>query len=138
MPIIFLSFWYVRMSRGRRLIAAVMESLHPAGGTIPETGAPSMGRPRIMATFCNITIVSPHGRWNVWVSGRHRSTSVVNTAESIISRSSNTRRASGKNPAHHMNAAYHSSHNRGLCVRILSGNSRYVTQQWYKNISPNC
>jgi hypothetical protein len=122
---------------GHRLIAAAMESLHPAGDTIPEIGAPSMGRSRIMATSCSVTVISPHGRWNVWVSGRHQSTSGVNAAEFIISRWPDTIRASGRNPARHMNGAYRSSHERGLCVWILSGKSRCVTQQCYKNISSN-
>jgi hypothetical protein len=126
--VVFLSFWSVGTSRGHRPIAAMMESLHPAGDTIPETGAPSMGRPRIMATSCNVTVISPHRRWNVWVAGHHRSTSAFNAVESIIGRWLDTRRASGRNPACRMNGAYRSSHDRGLCVRILSGKSRCVTQ----------
>jgi hypothetical protein len=136
-PIIFLSFWSVGTSGGCRLIAVVMESLHPAGDTVPETGVPSMGRPTIMATSYIVTVVSPHGRWNMWVFERHQSTSAINTAESIIGRSPGTRRASGRNPARCLHGVYRSSHNRGLCVQILSGNSCCVTQQWYKNISPN-
>jgi hypothetical protein len=128
MHIVFLSFWSPRTSGGHRLIAAAMESLHPAGDTILETGAPSMGRPRIMAMSCSVTVISPHGRWNVSVSGRHRSTSDINAAESIIGGWPDTRRASGRNPARRMNDAYCLSHDRGLCVRILSGKSR-VTQQ---------
>jgi hypothetical protein len=80
----------------------------------------------------------PTWKVNVWVSRCHWSTSAVNAVESIIGRSSNMRRASGKNPARRMNVAYCSSHDRGLCVWILSSNNRYATQQWYKNISPNC
>jgi hypothetical protein len=123
--------------RGRRPIAAATESLHPAGDTVPETDASSMGRPRTMATSCSITVVSPHRRWNVCVFEHHRSISVVNAAESIISRSPDMMQASGRNPACRMNDMYRSSHDRGLCVQILSDNSRCVTQQWYKNISPN-
>jgi hypothetical protein len=122
------SFWSVGTSGGRRPIAAVTESLHPTVDTIPETGVTSMGRLRIMATSCSITVVSPQGRWNVWVSGRHRYISAINTAESIISRWPDMRRESGRNRAHHINGAYRSSHDRGLCVRILSGKSRCVTQ----------
>jgi hypothetical protein len=84
---------------------------------------PSMGRPRIMATPYNVTVVSPHERWSMWVSGRDQSTSAINVAESIISRPLVMRRASDRNPAHRMNSVYHSSHVKGLCVRILSGNS---------------
>jgi hypothetical protein len=73
-------------SGGQRLIAALMEYLHLPGDTIPETDMPSMGRPRIMATSCSITVVSPHGRWNVWVSKHCRSTCAINAAESIIDR----------------------------------------------------
>jgi hypothetical protein len=137
MPIVFLSFWSAWTLGGHRPIAAMTESLHSTGDTVLETGAPSMGRPRIMATSCNVTMVSPHGRWNVWVSRRHRSTSAVNVAESIIGRWPDTRRASDRNTSRRMNDAYRSSHDRGLCVRILSGKSRCVIQQWYKNISPN-
>jgi hypothetical protein len=118
-----------RNIRGHRPIAAVMESLHPARDTVPETNAPSMERPRIMAMFCSITVISPHKRWNVWVSGCHWSTSAVNAAESIIGRWPDTRQASGRNLTCSMNGAYRSSHDRGLCVRILSGKSCCVTQQ---------
>jgi hypothetical protein len=136
-PIVFLFLWFAWTSGGRRPIAAVTESLHPTGDIVLETGAPLMGRPRIMAMPCSVTVISPHWRWNVWVSGRHRSTSAVNAVESIIGRWPDTRRASGRNPTHRMNDAYCSSHDRGLCVRILSGKNRCVTQQWYTNISPN-
>jgi hypothetical protein len=43
-----------------------------------------MGRSRIMVTSYSVTVVSPHGRWNVWGSGCHRSTSAINAAESIV------------------------------------------------------
>jgi hypothetical protein len=135
--LVLLVCWNVGGGGGRKPIAATTESLHPARDTIPEISAPSMGRPRIMTMSCSITVVSPHRRWNVWVSGRHRSTSAINVAESIIGRSPGTRQASGRNPTHCMNGAYHSSHDRGMCIRILSGNSHCVRQQWYKNVSPN-
>jgi hypothetical protein len=122
---------------GRWLIAAPMESLHPPGDTIPETSVPSMGRPKIMAMSCSVTVAFPHGRWNVWVSGRHQSTSAINAAESIISRPPLMRRASGRNLARCTNDVYHSSHDRRLCMWILSGDSHCGTQQYYKNISPN-
>jgi hypothetical protein len=114
---------------GRRPIVAPTESLHPPGDIIPETGVLSMGRLRIMTTSCSVTVVSPHGRWNVWVFRRHRSTSVINAVESIIGRPSVMRRARGRNPAPHMNNVYRSSHIRRLCMRILSGDSRCGTQQ---------
>jgi hypothetical protein len=136
MPVVFLSFWYVGTSGGHIPIAAPTESLHPPGDNVPQTDVSSMGRPRIMMTSCNVTVVSPHGRWNMCISGHHRSTSVINVVESIIDRSSVMSRASGRNPAHHMNGAYHSSHVKGLCVRILSDCKHCGTQQYYKNISP--
>jgi hypothetical protein len=122
---------------GRMPIAAAIESLHPSGEIVPVTGVSSMGRSRIMSMSCNIIMVSPHGRWNVWVSGRHRSTTGINVAESIIGRSEDIRRTSGRNPARRMNGTYCSSHVRGLCVRILSDNSHCGTQQWYNKFSPN-
>jgi hypothetical protein len=129
MPIIFLSFWSMGTSGGRRPIAAPMESLHPSGDTIPEPSVPSMERPRIMATSYSVTVVSPHERWNVWVSGRYQPTSAINATESIIVRMPVMRRASGRNPACCMNSAYCSSHIMGLCVRILSGDNHCGTQQ---------
>jgi hypothetical protein len=111
------------------LIASPTESLHPTEDTGPQTRVPSMGRQRIMVTSYNITVVSPYGRWNVWISGRYRSTRAVKAVESIIDRPLVTSQASGRNPARHMNDAYRSSHVRGLCVRILSEDSRCGTQQ---------
>jgi hypothetical protein len=70
---------------------------------------------------CNVTMISPLGRWNMCVFGRHRSTSAINTTESIIGILPVTSRASGRNPAYRMYDAYLSSHVRGLWVRILSG-----------------
>jgi hypothetical protein len=132
MFVVFLSFWSAGTSGGgggRRPIAAPTESLHPPRDTIPETGVPSMGRARIMATSYNVTMVSSHERWNMWVSGRHRPTSVINAVESIIGRPPVMRQASDMNPTWHMNDAYRSSHVRGLCVQILSGGCRCGTQQ---------
>jgi hypothetical protein len=106
-----------------------MESLHPAGDTIPQTGVSSMGRPRIRAMSYNIIVISLDRRWNVWVYGRHRSMSVVNVATSISSRPQVMSQASGRNPARRMNNSYYSSHIKGLCIRILSGFKRYRTQQ---------
>jgi hypothetical protein len=123
---------------GRRPIASPMESLHQVGDTNPQTGVPSMGRPRIMATSCNVTMVSLDGRWNVWISGRHRSTSDINAGPSIIGRPWLMSRASGRNPARCMNGSYCSSHVRGLCMRILSGCKCCRIQQQYRNISPMC
>jgi hypothetical protein len=112
---------------GRRPIAAPTKSLHSAGDTIPEIGVPSMGRPKIMATSYSVIVVSPHRRWNVWVFGHHRSTSVINAVESIINKPSVMMQASGRNSARHTNGVYRSSHVRGLCVQILSGDSRCGT-----------
>jgi hypothetical protein len=67
--------------------ASLIESFHPAEDTIPQTRMSSMGIPRIMVTSYSVTVVSPHGRWNVSVSRRHRSTSAVNAVESISGRS---------------------------------------------------
>jgi hypothetical protein len=75
------------------------------------------GGPRIMATSCSITVVSPHGRWNVWVSGCHRFTNAVNTVESIIRKPPMKRRASSRNLTRCMNDTYCSSHVRGCACR---------------------
>jgi hypothetical protein len=102
-------------------IAVLALSLHPSRDTSPQTEMLSIGRPRIMVTSWIITVVSPHRRWNMWVSGRHRSTSVVNAAEYIIDRPSMMSRASGRNPARRVNGVEHLCHINGMCVRILSG-----------------
>jgi hypothetical protein len=83
---------------GHMLIAAPTESLHPPGDTVPQTGVPSMRIPRIMVMSCSVTVVSPHGRWNVWVSRCDRSTSAINVVESIIDRPPVMSRPSGRNP----------------------------------------
>jgi hypothetical protein len=121
---------------GRRPIASPTESFHPARDTSPQIGVSLMERPRIMVTSCNITVVSPDERWNVWVFRRHQSTSDVNAGLSIIGRTRLTSRASTRNLARCINGSYRSSHVRGLCVRILSGCKRCRTQQQYRNISP--
>jgi hypothetical protein len=69
---------------GRMTIASPTESLHLAEDTIPQIGVSSMGRPTMISY--SVTVVSPHERWNVCVSGRHRSKSVVNVADSINGR----------------------------------------------------
>jgi hypothetical protein len=86
-------------------IASPTESLHPTEDIGPQIRVPSMGRPRIIVTSCSITVVSPHGRWNVWVSERHQSTRAIKAAESIIDRPSVMSRASGRNPTRRMNGA---------------------------------
>jgi hypothetical protein len=103
--------------------------LHQAEGTGSQIRVLSMGRPRIMVTSCTITMVSPHRRWNVWVSKRHRSTRAVKAAKSIIGRPPMTSRASGRNPECRMNDAYHSFHMRGLCVQIPSRDNCCGIQQ---------
>jgi hypothetical protein len=80
-------------------IVASTESLLPFGDTDPQPGVSSMERPRIMATYCSITVISPLGKWNVWVSERHRSTSAINAVEFIIGILPVMSRASGRNPA---------------------------------------
>jgi hypothetical protein len=124
------------MSAGQRSIACPTECLHPVEDTIPQTGVPSMKRPRIMVTSCSVTVISLDGRWNMWVSGRYQSTSAINAATSISGRPRLMSRATGRNPARRMNGSFRSSHYRGLCVRILSGFKCCRTQQLYKNISP--
>jgi hypothetical protein len=79
-----------------------------------------MGKSRIMVTSYNVTVVSPHKRCNVWVSGRHWSTSAINAAESIIGRPPMTSEGSDRNIARRMNGSYRFSHIMGMCVRILS------------------
>ena len=39
----------------------------------PVTTSLSIGRPRRMATSFSVTVVSPWGKWNVWVSNLHLS-----------------------------------------------------------------
>jgi hypothetical protein len=95
----FLSFWPVGTSGGQMPIVASTESLLPFGDTDPQPGVSSMERQRIMATYCSITMISPLGKWNVWVSERHRSTSAINAVEFIIGILSVMSRASGRNPA---------------------------------------
>jgi hypothetical protein len=95
----FLSFWPVGTSGGQMPIVASTESLLPFGDTDPQPGVSSMERQRIMATYCSITVISPLGKWNVWVSERHRSTSAINAVEFIIGILSVMSRASGRNPA---------------------------------------
>jgi hypothetical protein len=51
-----------------------------------------------MDTSCNVGAISPHGRWNVWVSGRQRSTSAVNK-ELFTCNLRSTIRARGSSPA---------------------------------------
>jgi hypothetical protein len=114
---------------GRMSIDSPTEYLHPAEDTGPQTRVTSMGRLRIMVTSYSVTVVSPHERWNVWVSGHHRSTSSVNATKSIIDRLLVTSRARSRNPVCCMNSSYRSSHVRGLCVRILSGCKHCGTQQ---------
>jgi hypothetical protein len=92
-------------------IAAPTESLHLPGDTDPQTRVLSRGRPRIMATSCSVTVVSPHERWIMCVSECHRSTSVINVAPSPYER--------------HVPLI----HVRGLCVRILSGDNHRGRQQ---------
>jgi hypothetical protein len=95
----FLSFWPVGTSGGQMPIVASTESLLPFGDTDPQPGVSSMERQRIMATYCSITVISPLGKWNVWVSECHRSTSAINAVEFIIGILSVMSRASGRNPA---------------------------------------
>ena len=88
-------------------------SLHPSDCTMPVTATPSNGSPRIMATSCRVTVISPQGRWKVWVSGRQRSTKAVNRGPSIAGSPSLTTRAKGSRPARRMYGAYLSSHLKG-------------------------
>jgi hypothetical protein len=73
-----------------------------------------------------IIVASPQGRWKLWVSGCHRSTSADSVAESMIGSPLVTSLASGRKPAHSMNGVYRSSHMRVLCMRILNGCSTYM------------
>jgi hypothetical protein len=45
--------------------------LQPLGAAWLVTGRPWMLRPRIFWQPSSVTVISPQGRWNVWVSGRH-------------------------------------------------------------------
>ena len=42
----------------------------------PTKISPSIGSPKMTSTSCRVINISPCGRWNVWVSGRHHSTRV--------------------------------------------------------------
>ena len=44
---------------------------------VPTIALPSIGIPKITSTSCNVIVVSPCGKWKVWVSGRHRLTKAV-------------------------------------------------------------
>ncbi|MED6166499.1 hypothetical protein PIB30_109938, partial [Stylosanthes scabra] len=63
------SGWAPKLSRHSPFNASTLEPIQPV------TGTPFELRPRIMATSCNVTVTSPIGRWNVWVTGSHLSTS---------------------------------------------------------------
>jgi hypothetical protein len=135
--LVLLSPWDIRGGGGRRPMAYLTVSLHPAEYTIPQTGVPSMGRPRIMAMTCSITVISPDGRWNVWVPRRHQSMSVINAAASINDRSRLTSRASGRNTARRMNGSYRLSQCRG-CVCGSRAASNIVEHNNSKNILAPC
>ncbi|KAM4113598.1 hypothetical protein ACJW30_04G007700 [Castanea mollissima] len=40
----------------------------------PTKTSPSIGSSKMTSTYCRVIDISPCGRWNVCVSGRHRST----------------------------------------------------------------
>ena len=40
----------------------------------PTKSSPSVGSPKMTSTSSRVIDISPCGRWNVWVYGRHRST----------------------------------------------------------------
>jgi hypothetical protein len=101
----------------------------PAWSHRPRNQRVVDGKTKDHGDVLQLTMVSPYERWNMWVFGRHRSTSVINAAESIIASPPVMRQASGRNPARRMNGMYCSFHIRGLCVRILSGDSRCGIQQ---------
>lgn len=45
-------------------------------------GGPSTRNPTRTTTSCNVTVSSPDGKWNVLVSGLHRSTNAVSRCQS--------------------------------------------------------
>ena len=49
----------------------------------PHTALPSIGNPVRIAIFCRVIDISQVRRWNVWVSGCHRSTKEVTRLQSI-------------------------------------------------------
>jgi hypothetical protein len=104
----------------RDVMGSIADSLSDRVPPPDGRHVPSMRRPRIITMSGSVTVVSPHGRWNMCIPERHRSTSIINVAESINDRPRVvTSRASGRNPARCMNDSYRSSHVKGQCVRIL-------------------
>jgi hypothetical protein len=69
-----------------------------------------MGSLSSMATSWSVTMVSPHDRCKLWVSGCHQSISANSAAESMIGSLLVTSLASERKPAHRMNIVYRSSH----------------------------
>ena len=67
-------------------------------------GWPANGSPSKRETSSRVGAISPHRKWNVWVSGLHLSTKHVRRQLSITMRGhssvASTRRAKGKSPAH--------------------------------------
>ena len=73
LPKFFLSF--SRTSKPSNSSHKVLQT--PPPQTIDPTKiSPSIGSPKMTSTSCRVINISPCGRWNVWVSGRHHSTRV--------------------------------------------------------------
>ena len=77
---------------------------------VPVTAGPSIQRPMMIATSCNVIVISPTGTWNVCVSGRHLSTRQVISGQSMMM----WPKTSNKwyiplRPHHHRLAAYYLS-----------------------------
>ena len=51
---------------------------------VPVTAGPSIGRPRMIETSCNVIVISSTQTWNVCVSGRHLLTRQVISGQSMM------------------------------------------------------
>ena len=60
------------------LIPSILRhSLAHVLSVVPTIALPSIGIPKISSTSCNVIVVSPCGKWKVWVSSRHCLTKAV-------------------------------------------------------------
>ena len=76
----------------------------PAGASNGPMAWPANGSPSKSDTSSRVGAISPHLKWNVWVSGLQRSTKQLSKDPSMATHFSpgidSTRRAKGKRPAH--------------------------------------
>ncbi|CAL1381460.1 unnamed protein product [Linum trigynum] len=62
---------------------AVAKSITMNRNSLVSPYYPEIGSPVRIATSLRVIVISPSGRWNVWVSGRHRSAIAVSRSLSI-------------------------------------------------------